>query len=94
MVELEVGHLFDVSVISGLEGIEKPDPAIYELALDRAGVAAENAVHVGDSPAMDMEPAESVGIRGVLLDRKGRYPTRPETRITTLKELPGLVAKL
>jgi len=79
-------------VISGLEGVEKPDPAIYRLALERAGVAPENAVHVGDSPAMDMEPAESVGIRGVLLDRKGRYPSRRETRIASLKELPQLVA--
>ena len=94
LVELEVGHLFDVSIISGLEGIEKPDPRIYELALERAGVAADNAVHVGDSPAMDMEPAASVGIRGVLLDRKDRYPDRSEARIASLKELPGLVANL
>ena len=35
LVELEVGHLFDVSVISGTEGLEKPDPAIFHLALER-----------------------------------------------------------
>ncbi|MDQ3619232.1 MAG: HAD-IA family hydrolase [Actinomycetota bacterium] len=92
LVELEVGHLFDVSVISGLEGVEKPDPAIYRLALERAGVGPENAVHVGDSPGMDMEPAASVGIGGILLDRKGRYHSRPETRIASLKELPQVVA--
>jgi putative hydrolase of the HAD superfamily len=94
LVELEVGHLFEVSVISGIEGIEKPDPAIYELALERAGVAGRSAVHVGDSPRLDVEPALSVGMRAVLLDRTGRYPDFEGLRIRSLEELPPLVANL
>src|SRR5688572_14731059 len=47
LVELEVGDVFEVKIISGLVGIEKPDPAIYELALDKAGVDASAAAHVG-----------------------------------------------
>jgi putative hydrolase of the HAD superfamily len=73
LVELEVGDLFETAVISGIDGVEKPDPAIYRLALDRAGVAPERAVHVGDSLDMDVRPAGSVGMSTVLLDRAGRY---------------------
>jgi putative hydrolase of the HAD superfamily len=92
LVELEVGHLFEVSVISGLVGIEKPDPEIYRRALERAGVGAEDTVHVGDSPAMDAEPAAAVGIRPVLLDRWDRYRDLEIPRVRTLRELPALVA--
>ena len=94
LIELEVGQLFDVTVISGFVRIEKPDPAIYELALQRAGVEPTKAVHVGDSMSMDVEPAVSVGMHAVLLDRAGRYPDSRVPRIESLEELPGLVAKL
>ncbi len=94
LVELEVGHLFDTAVISGLEGVEKPDPGIYRLALERAGVRASAAVHVGDSPAMDVTPASSTGMSTVLLDRAGRYPDWEGARIESLQELPPLLSKL
>lgn len=94
LVELEVGHVFDVAVISGIEGVEKPDASIYELALEKAGVEASRAVHVGDSPGLDVEPASSVGITTVLLDRLGRYADHDGHRIASLKELPDLLSKL
>lgn len=91
LVELDVGHVFDVTVISGIEGVEKPDPAIYELALERAGVPPEEAIHVGDSPKLDMEPASAVGIKPILLDRYDRYETVPYTRISSLTEVATLL---
>jgi len=94
LIELEVGQLFDVSVISGFVMIEKPDPAIYELALERAQVEPGKAVHVGDSMSMDVEPARSVGIHPVLLDRRGQYTDSEVLRIQSLEELPGVVANL
>jgi putative hydrolase of the HAD superfamily len=94
LIELEVGDLFDVSMISGVAGIEKPDPRIYELALDAAGVAAHEALHVGDSPAMDAEPASALGMKVVLLDRAGLYPDAPWPRIESLKELRATISKL
>ena len=95
LVELEVGHLFDVTVISGVAGIEKPDPAIYQIALQEARVTAPDAVPVGDSPAMDVEPASSVGMKSVLLDRYGRYDGAGQgARIETLQELPDLLSKM
>jgi putative hydrolase of the HAD superfamily len=94
LVELEVGHHFDPAIISGIEGVEKPDPAIYELALKKAGVEAQNAVHVGDSPDMDVRPAASLGIRGILIDRSGRYMQSEQMRVTSLEEIPPLLGNL
>jgi HAD superfamily hydrolase (TIGR01549 family) len=94
LVELEVGHVFDVAVISGIEGVEKPDATIYRRALEKAGAGAERAVHVGDSPGLDVEPARSVGMRTVLLDRFGHYEGHEGPRIGSLKEVPDLLPKL
>ena len=94
LVELEVGHLFDPKVISGTAGVEKPDPRIYEIALEEAGVAAGSCLHVGDSPVLDVDPARLVGMRAVLLDRFGRYPHVDVVAIGSLGELPDVVAAM
>ena len=94
LAELEVGRLFDVSVISGFVMIEKPDTAIYELALKRAGVEPARALHVGDSVSMDVEPATAVGMHAVLLDRRGRHVDSSRPRIESLEELPRVIARL
>lgn len=88
---LEVSHFFDVRVISGVEGVEKPDTKIFRIALDRAGVAPENAVYVGDNPDFDVEAARSAGIFPVLIDRRGRHPDTDAVRITSLEDLPSAI---
>jgi putative hydrolase of the HAD superfamily len=82
---------FDVRVISGIEGVEKPDPQIFRLALERTGASATESVYVGDNPSFDVDPAESLGMSAVLLDRRGRYPDLPGVRITTLDDLPATI---
>lgn len=95
LVELEVGHIFDTTVISAVEGIEKPDPGIYEIALRRAAVTPDRAVHVGDSPGNDAAPAAELGMTAVLLDRDDRYEhLNLYRRISSLEELPGLLENL
>jgi putative hydrolase of the HAD superfamily len=95
LIELEVGHLFDTTVISAVEGIEKPDPAIYHLALERSGASPDRSVMVGDSPANDVEPSAQVGMIPVLLDRSGSYATLDGyPKVTSLKELPDVLENL
>lgn len=94
LVELEIGHRFEVAVISGLEGVEKPDPMIYETALERAGVRGAAAVHVGDSPALDVRPASQVGMKTILVDRGGRYPDAGGERVRSLTQVLAVVARL
>ena len=88
---LDVISFFDVRVISGVEGFEKPDLRLFELALDRVGVEAAESVYVGDHPFFDTEPASAVGMFAVLIDRRGRYPDHPGPRIATLADLPILL---
>jgi putative hydrolase of the HAD superfamily len=73
--------------------VEKPDPKIFLLALDRIGVEPPEAVYVGDSVHFDVEPATAVGMLGVLLDRRSRYPDHAGVRIASLEELPGILEK-
>ena len=94
LVELDVGHIFEAAVISGVEGVEKPDSKIYELALERMNVEPDRAVHVGDSITLDVKPARAVGMHVVLLDRASRYPTANCPRIASLEELPEAIAAL
>ncbi|MFN2594974.1 MAG: HAD family hydrolase [Actinomycetota bacterium] len=94
LVELEIGDTFDVAIISGQEGVEKPDVGIYEIALAKAGVAPDSAVHVGDSPTYDAEPASRVGIQAVLIDRAGLYPEAAWPTLPSLEGLPDLVSKM
>jgi putative hydrolase of the HAD superfamily len=90
--QLGVHGLFDVRVISGVEGVEKPDPRIFELATTRAGVAPERSVYVGDNPEFDVGPALAVGMVPVLIDRRGRFEQEERaTRITRLDQLPGVL---
>jgi putative hydrolase of the HAD superfamily len=89
--ELRIRSFFEVSVISGVEGFEKPDPRIFELAVARARVAAERSVYVGDNPEFDVEPALAVGMFPVLIDRRERFPDAPGARITSMDQLPRLL---
>lgn len=64
--EAVFGHFRDV-VVSGDERLVKPDPAIYHLALDRFGLAAENALFIDDRPE-NVEGARSVGMAAHLFE--------------------------
>jgi putative hydrolase of the HAD superfamily len=88
---LEVRSYFAVTVVSGVEGMEKPDRRIFELAMDRAGVTPEVSVYVGDNPEFDVDPALEAGMYPVLLDRRERFPDAPGPRITSMGELPDLL---
>jgi putative hydrolase of the HAD superfamily len=94
LVRLDITRYCSTVVISGCVGCEKPEPEIFRLALERAGVAPQDALHVGDSLAADVEGARAAGITPVLLDRYGRHRDQPAngySRITSLHELPPIV---
>jgi len=60
-----VATLFDAIVISGEEGVEKPDPRIFARALERCGVAPAEAIFVGDHPENDIQGAKAAGLTPV-----------------------------
>ncbi len=61
----EVGIACGEVIDSGVVGIAKPDPAIFRLALDRLGGSPDDATHVGDAWAADVEGALAAGWRAV-----------------------------
>jgi putative hydrolase of the HAD superfamily len=77
--------IFDVVVDSALIGIEKPDPRIFQAALQALGVAPEEALYVGDLYEVDIVGAQSAGIEAVLL---GVPPGSLSCRVTgSIEEL-------
>ena len=68
-------------------GVEKPDPRLFQIALERSGADAATTIHVGDLYQVDVVGARAAGVRGVLLDEKGLYEGVDCPRIRSLAEL-------
>ncbi len=76
-------HVFD----SQVEGVEKPDPRFFELALAGSGSRPETTMHVGDLYHVDVVGARRAGIRAALLDPAGLYEGADCPRYASLAEL-------
>jgi putative hydrolase of the HAD superfamily len=74
--DLELARHFESLVISARVGFQKPNPGIFNVALERMNVAPQAAWHVGDSYRADVVGARRVGINGVLIDRSGSDAAR------------------
>jgi putative hydrolase of the HAD superfamily len=74
--ELGVLPHIDLLLDSGKLGVEKPDPAIFRLALDRFDVPPDGALHLGDSISTDVAGARAAGMRVALIDPFGHTEGR------------------
>ena len=88
---IDLARYFDHVTYSQEVRAQKPVPAVFRLALSRAGCTPTEAVHVGDSFEMDVLGARGVGIEPILVDREGRSPTADCRRIRDLRELVSLL---
>jgi putative hydrolase of the HAD superfamily len=66
----------DAVVDSGVVGVEKPDPRIFQIALERFGVPAASALHLGDNFVTDVGGARAAGLRVALIDPFGHLAGR------------------
>lgn len=83
-----LGGEFEVIIDSHLEGLQKPDPAIFLLAVQRLGVPRERVVYAGDIPEVDVVGSERAGLHGVLVDAFDGYADRAElVRVRSVAEL-------
>jgi putative hydrolase of the HAD superfamily len=78
---------FDVIFDSHQEGVEKPDPRFFHIALERSGATAATTIHVGDLYYVDVAGARAAGLTPALLDVAGLYPDCDCLRIRSLTEL-------
>lgn len=75
-------------------GVYKPDPRVYQLAVDRLAIPASQ-ISFQSSNAWDAHAASSFGMKVVWCNRyrqpRERLPGKPDYEINTLAELPGIV---
>ena len=90
LAETGLAPLLDGVVTSAEFGTAKPAPAIFAAGLALAGVAAADALHVGDSVEEDIAGARAAGVPALLLVRDGAEPPPGVAAIRSLRELPGL----
>ena len=92
---LGIAGYFETVLISGAEGVSKPDPEIFRRAVSRLGVRAEETVMVGDNPVADIGGAMSFGMKAIW--KRDEYWEAPEVVdgvVRDLDELPGLISSL
>ena len=77
----------DELVVSGEVGVSKPDPMIFETALDRLGVTAAETVMVGDSWIADVEGARAVGMRVIWFNPLRLAPPYASADVEQLQSL-------
>lgn len=83
--------LLDQIVISSEVGIEKPDQAIFQLAVERAGTAPEESLYVGDNYYDDVVGSERAGMQSCLINRFGTLGIEELSSvqlISSIQELP------
>jgi putative hydrolase of the HAD superfamily len=85
---------FSRVVSSGTEGVAKPDPEIFRRAVERLGVAPEEAFFVGNLASTDARAARAAGLHSVWLNRDGTGFGDDPPEITSLLELPTWVRRL
>ena len=88
---LGVSRYLDFVISSANLGRIKPEASIFQAALDRLGLEAWEAVHVGDHYYADVLGARAAGIHPVLLDRWGLAASADCAVIASLLELPDLL---
>ncbi len=88
--QLGIAKYFEVIVDSGVEAVRKPAPEIFEIALERMGVAAREAAHTGDMYGSDVLGARDIGIIPVWFNTHRCQPFdsyEPDYEITRLKQI-------
>jgi len=82
-----ISEFFDFSVAGGEVNSYKPDPGLFEHALRRANVTAQEAVYVGDNYFADVVGSRRAGLTPVLYDPVGIFPEADCATIKTFDEL-------
>lgn len=95
--KIGIREYFDGHVSARSAGVAKPAPSIFHAAVIAGGAPAENTLHVGDHPSMDIHGARAAGLRAVWINRDGdEWPqdlARPDAVVRNLHELDDLLVQ-
>jgi putative hydrolase of the HAD superfamily len=93
--KFRLSEIFEVILVSGQLGIAKPDPRIFDVALEGLRVAPEEAIMVGNSLEHDHQGAINAGVRFVWANHQGKdlpdgWP-EPDHEVNSFDELRDLL---
>jgi putative hydrolase of the HAD superfamily len=91
LAALGLDDLFDFILTATDAGVQKPDPRIFQAAMERAGCSASETAHVGDSVRSDVAGAKAAGAWAIWFNPTGRanpYAVAPDREVRALVELP------
>ena len=81
----------DVIVDSTLVGVHKPDPAIFQHALEPLGLDPAHTWYLGDSVAYDAAAADAAGLVSWIVDHRGLHAHDHPRRVGSLTEFADAV---
>jgi putative hydrolase of the HAD superfamily len=90
----ELTKLFDVVVVSGAVNKRKPSKEIFEKALKKLGISAEDSVFVGDTVDADIEGAKSAGMKTIFIERRPQKEVEKACPDHTIKDMGELLSAL
>jgi putative hydrolase of the HAD superfamily len=85
---LDLSRFFHVIIDSYLEQVEKPDPRLFHIAMDRAGATPGTTLHIGDLYHVDVVGARAAGMLPLLVDADDLYTDADCPRVRTMNDLP------
>ena len=89
--ELGLLHYFDFAYVAAEVNAWKPNPRIFDRALEITGSSPEQTIYVGDNYYADILGAQNAGLQPVLLDEKGLFPEAGCPVIERVEELVGML---
>jgi putative hydrolase of the HAD superfamily len=91
---LGIGRYFDVRIFSDEAGVRKPEPKIFQIALEALRLPPAEVFHVGDDVTADVGGAKAAGMQAVWFDT-GKWPdaesVEADAEIHDHAELPGVL---
>jgi FMN phosphatase YigB (HAD superfamily) len=88
---IDLAPLVDVLIDSTEEFVEKPNPRLFEIAIERSGADRKTTIHCGDLYEIDVVGARAAGLPAVLLDTAGMYGAMDCPRVQSLTEYADLL---
>jgi HAD superfamily hydrolase (TIGR01509 family) len=90
---LLLAHYFDLIIDSDEVGIEKPDPRLFQFALQKCGLNAAEALYIGDLYSVDVLAARKAGLHALLYDPAGLYGGYETTVVRWWSDLLALLPR-
>ena len=91
LIEHGISEYFDFSLAAGEVQVWKPDPGLFDHALQRVKLSAGDAIYVGDNYYADVVGSRAAGLRPVLYDPTGIFPDPDCDTIRSFDELNSIL---